>query len=118
MLSRDNTYVNIKEIGERLLKFREAAGLSQEQLSYKSGIPQGTISRIENATHKSVEIDTLHALASSLGLTTSELIGEKEPQSDPKIREMTTLMMPMSEYQKNAIVGAAKGLLEADRKIK
>jgi transcriptional regulator with XRE-family HTH domain len=113
--SGDNTYMNINVIGERLRRFREEAKLSQEDLSGTSGVPQGTISRLENAVHGTVEIDTIQALAAALGMTSSELMGEKEPVADPKIREVNALMQSMPEYKKNAIVGTAQALAKEDR---
>lgn len=104
--------MNIDQIGKRLREFRDQAKLSQEQLAYKSGVPQGTISRIENAVHGDVEVTTISALAHSLGMTTSELIGEKDPTSDPKIREVNALMQQMPEYKKDAAVATAKALAE------
>jgi len=51
---------DLKIIGEALTKLREARGISQKQLAAKSGVAQGTISRIESGY--SFNIDQLLVL--------------------------------------------------------
>ena len=55
-------------IGARLLKRRQAAGLSQEQLAVASGIAQADISRIERGQVNPTAA-TLQTLGAPLGVT-------------------------------------------------
>ena len=59
---------------------RKAAGLKQEELAARSGISQGTISRIERGSH-APSVDTALALARALGTTVEHLFGEVDPNA-------------------------------------
>jgi DNA-binding XRE family transcriptional regulator len=62
-----------EDIGSRLRGVRKSAGLTQEQLAGRSGIPQETLSRIETG-RRHPRIETLRKLAAGLGWDTSELL--------------------------------------------
>ena len=62
----------ISYISERIKTLRNAASLTQEELSFKTGIPQSHISRLENGEH-SPSFVTLEKIASGLGIHISEL---------------------------------------------
>lgn len=64
-------------------KRREALGLSQQALSNISGVPQSTISAVENGTRIPKE-DTMVMIANGLSCSVGELLGEdeKSPPSD------------------------------------
>lgn len=59
-----------------LLEVRKMKGISQAELSRKSGIPQGVISYIESGRTKSPRIDTMLAIAKALDCTIDELTME------------------------------------------
>lgn len=60
-----------------LRKIRQQRGFTQMQLSERSGVPQTTISNIENRGSAPTAVNLLK-LAKALGITTDELIGEDE----------------------------------------
>lgn len=62
----------------RLRYMREKKGLTQYRLSEVSGIPQQTISAIENGTRKNPGIETLLPIAKALHCTIDDLIGKEE----------------------------------------
>lgn len=71
-MMKDSTYrngVNAEKAklasAAAILEAREAAGLSQQSLADKSGVPKSTISRIEKGNNTS--IDTLTKIANALG---------------------------------------------------
>jgi transcriptional regulator with XRE-family HTH domain len=64
-------------LGFRLRTARLAAGMSQTDLSARSGIPKPTLSRYEN-DHVSPSIHTLHRLAGSLRVSEGALLGAPE----------------------------------------
>jgi transcriptional regulator with XRE-family HTH domain len=105
-----------EEIGKTLKQLREASQLNQTELAERSGVSQPNISKIENGSYGVLGVEIAHALASALGVTTSELIGEKGAENDPYIREMNAIMEPLAEYDKRAVVGAAKGIIDALKK--
>ena len=52
----------------KLKKFREAAGLTQEQLAARSGVDDTVISRLERGIHKSAGFTTIVRLAFALNV--------------------------------------------------
>lgn len=60
-------------MGNKLKEAREAAHLTQEQLSEKSGISRTTISAIENNTERATTSKTLLALAKALNTTVKQI---------------------------------------------
>ncbi|MFG6352401.1 MAG: helix-turn-helix domain-containing protein, partial [Oscillospiraceae bacterium] len=74
---------NVKEVvpvklNEKILYYRKAARLSQEELAARVGVSRQAVSKWElgDATP---EVDKLLALAKVFGVTTDELLSEAEP---------------------------------------
>lgn len=67
-------------LGENLKKQREKAGLSQPELSDKSGVPVGTIRGIEQGRRPDPQWSTVQALAAALGITCHDLADQPESQ--------------------------------------
>ena len=65
-----------KQLGKQLHSARKAANVSQVELCRKSGVPQATISNIERGLANPT-LETLAALARSLGLTMSVSLEQK-----------------------------------------
>jgi transcriptional regulator with XRE-family HTH domain len=63
-------------LGERLREARLAAGMSQTDLSARSGLPKPTLSRYEN-DHVLPSLSTLRRLATALGVTETALLPGK-----------------------------------------
>ncbi|MEE4276062.1 MAG: helix-turn-helix transcriptional regulator [Thermoleophilia bacterium] len=59
--------------GARLRRMRESLGLSQEEVARRSGVPQESLSRIENG-HRDPRLDTLRKLAAALGMDVAALL--------------------------------------------
>lgn len=55
----------------RLKKYREAKGWSQQELSKRAGVRQGTISNLETGKGRRVDLLVLEKLAKALGLRKS-----------------------------------------------
>jgi DNA-binding XRE family transcriptional regulator len=60
-------------VGTRLREAREGAGLTQVELSGRTGIDQAVISRLERGKHRP-RIDTLRRIASALDMTVPQLL--------------------------------------------
>jgi len=68
-----------QSIGGRIRRLREAAGVTQEELSSSAGIGRVTLVRIEKA-EQSPRYETLVALSRALGLPLAELLlADSEP---------------------------------------
>ena len=65
--------MSIYKFGNNFIKIRENKKLSQEDLSYLSGISRRSISRIENGLIKEPSIDTLLKLSASLNVDLVDL---------------------------------------------
>ena len=64
-----------KLIGERVRQRRKALGMTQEQLEAASGVPQGSISRIESGVADDVYASTVLGFAKALQVSTDSLLG-------------------------------------------
>ena len=70
-----------KSVGKRIQECRQKAGLTQEQLSEKSGISQKHISRIEQGYHDT-HFTMIYKIAKALEVTVEELL---EPSIEIRI---------------------------------
>ena len=68
-------------LGEELRKAREAAGLTQETLSFDADVDRTYISQLEN-DKKSPTLELLFRLCDVLGVKASELIARVEQAED------------------------------------
>jgi transcriptional regulator with XRE-family HTH domain len=62
-------------MGERLRTLRDAAKLSQSELSRRSGVSQSEISKIERGERTSVGLDIIAAIEQALGVTPGDIAG-------------------------------------------
>lgn len=60
-------------MGYRIKEVREAKGITQEQLSVKSGISRATISALENGTARTTTTKTLVSIAVALGVSLDKI---------------------------------------------
>jgi transcriptional regulator with XRE-family HTH domain len=63
-----------KRIGALVRQRRKDLKLTQEDLEAASGIPQGTISRIECEVAEDIHVSTLLGLAEALDMTASDML--------------------------------------------
>jgi transcriptional regulator with XRE-family HTH domain len=70
--------MKIPDFSHRLVELRSDAGFTQRSLAEKAGITREVIARIENKGWKNRRIGTLLAIASALGVTIAELLGEEQ----------------------------------------
>jgi transcriptional regulator with XRE-family HTH domain len=73
MLPRVNLFAML-DFGMRLKEFRKRLGLSQLELSQRSGISQASIARIEANKQKNLKSETLEKLTDTLGVTLHEFL--------------------------------------------
>jgi len=69
-------------LGPRLRQLRELAGLSQNELAKRAGIPRPVISDVESGKQHSVTLETARRLARVLGVTLDFLAGPSEDEDE------------------------------------
>lgn len=60
-------------MGYKIKEYREKRGITQEELSQKSGVSRGTICALENGTTRATTTKTLLKLAAALETTVDQL---------------------------------------------
>lgn len=60
-------------MGYRVKECREALGMTQMELSVKSGVSRGTIAALENDKKTATTTETLRKVAKALGVTIAHL---------------------------------------------
>jgi transcriptional regulator with XRE-family HTH domain len=66
----------LREFGLRVRSFREAAGLSQEELGFRAGMHPTYVSGIERG-RRNVSLLNLHALADGLAVPVGKLFSSR-----------------------------------------
>lgn len=92
----------IKTIGELIQDTRRASDITLTQLSELSGIPKGTISRIENGEVKRPQFLTVHPLAKALDISLETLIDyyvEIERRADSLLHILLTTIQHNSNNE-------------------
>ena len=64
------------ELGVRLRRRRKALGLAAKELARAAGVSPSYVSQLEHGKQDRPSLDVLSALATALGVPTSELLGE------------------------------------------
>lgn len=67
-----------KGLGRRLQAVRVQAGLTQQALCHKAGLSYSTLTKIERGAIKAPSIFTIQGIASALGVTLDELMGNAQ----------------------------------------
>jgi transcriptional regulator with XRE-family HTH domain len=63
----------------RVSELRERRGWSQHELSYRAGVPQPTIWRLEHGKIQNVSVVVVRRLAKAFGVGVDYLVGTDEP---------------------------------------
>jgi transcriptional regulator with XRE-family HTH domain len=99
--------------GERLRSARLEAGLSQSELEVRSGIPKARLSRYENG-HVLPSIGTLRKLASSLGVSEANLLGDQREIVDEFFHVLTARGVTIpTAAQARKLAEAVAGIYDA-----
>ncbi len=88
----------MKGIGKRLKYFRGQMGLSQLELSHRSGISQASIARIESDQQRNLKAETIRKLADTLGVSVSRLIEEPSIIKEELTSYVTPKMLPIIRW--------------------
>lgn len=94
---------------------RQAQGYrSVRALALAAGINQPTLSRYLARKSDTMEVDTFAALAQTLGVTVSELLGEVPLSSGSPVREVAQVMARMSQAQQISFLRVGRALADED----
>ena len=67
-----------EQLGDRIRRYREDKGFSLSELAKRADVSKGYVWSLENeADHNRPSAQTLYAIAKALGVTMSDLLGEK-----------------------------------------
>ena len=71
-------------LGKSLQEARKKAGLTQQELCHKASLSYSTLAKIERGAIKSPSIFTIQSIASALGVSLGELVGEEPVPASAK----------------------------------
>ncbi len=93
--------MNIANLGNRIQQFREARGLTQEELAIQTGISVKHISVLERGV-KAPRLETFLMIANVLGVMPYELLTEHSVSSD-YLKAITEKIAPLSPEKQEKI---------------
>lgn len=116
--SADNTFSDMKydarDSRQIIEALRVARGFtSARALAIAADIPQPTLSRYLAGTSETMELQNWIALANTLEVTVSQLLGEIPLDLDPKIVQVTRIMDRLEEWQREVMVMTANAMAAA-----
>jgi FMN phosphatase YigB (HAD superfamily) len=79
--------MNEADLGRRLQKARQTAGLTQQELCHKARLSYSTLTKIERGAIKSPSIFTIQNIAGALGLGLDELMGASPLPRDSGVKK-------------------------------
>lgn len=114
-----------KEIGRKIQKAREEAGLNQEELATRLGLSQATLSNYELGKRR-LYLAQLEAISRELGKPLQYFLeengppGEQHPPSagDPVLAEILSLVKNLTPREKKSVCEYIKFLLWRKRESK
>ncbi|HOL35918.1 MAG TPA: helix-turn-helix transcriptional regulator [bacterium] len=99
-------------IGNSIRKIRKAMGMTQEELSSKTGISSSFLSHIERGTKKA-SIETIYKIANALQVPIEKLFAEipvpaDKYKNDTFVKRIGTLVKDKDEEYKKILLKLAK----------
>jgi len=93
----------VGRLGQNIMRWRKALGLTQDQLAFQLEVEPETISRFERgATLPS--LSTLSRLAEILGATVAQLLGEEPPPSRRNVEKLAAWIEPLSKRDQKFVL--------------
>ena len=104
----------LRRVGELIHDHRKRAGFTLHQLSALSGVPKGTISKIERGETKHPELDTVLALSSPLSISYEDVVNHYVVMEKRKNILHHMLLEAVRVSDMNIIAKVAARFLECD----
>ncbi len=101
--------VNYIKIGQQIRKYRKARGLSQEELAEKVYISIPHMSHIETGKTK-LSLQVFVDLAHALRVSTDDLLGNSESESQIRVPEIIALLDSCTPKQLDLLAEALKSI--------
>lgn len=76
-------------LGEALQSARKQAGLTQQELCQKAGLSYSTLAKIERGAIKAPSIFTIHRIATVLGISLGDLVGDAMPNLSSSTKKVS-----------------------------
>ncbi|MCI2161287.1 MAG: helix-turn-helix domain-containing protein [Oscillospiraceae bacterium] len=70
---------------ERLGEIRKQKNMGLDELSKKSGVPRGTLSKISAGITKNPALDTIQAICDALGCTLDDLVSDEPNKKESSL---------------------------------
>jgi len=110
--------IDYKGIGQRVRKFRQQKGLSQEKLSEMAGLTPAHFSHIETGNTK-LSLPSLVKIACALELSLDDLLVDSLSQTrNVSLREFDALLADCTDAECRALLHIMEAGKEAIRKLK
>ncbi|MCY9515267.1 helix-turn-helix domain-containing protein [Paenibacillus apiarius] len=110
----DDMGSELRRVGELIHDYRKRAGFTLHQLSALSGVPKGTISKIERGETKHPELDTVLALSSPLSISYEDVVNHYVVMEKRKNILHHMLLEAVRVSDMNIIAKVAARFLECD----
>lgn len=105
-----------EKLGERIVSRREQMGLSQLDLSKRSGVKQSTLSELEKGASKSISGENLAKLCRELRLTPEYIMWGAPMDADKSVAlaeaEASYIIRSITKEQRDTLLTMARSLLK------
>ena len=118
---------DISVIGENIQKIRALKGVSAYEVAKRAGVGAATISEIESGKRKSLKSNTLEKIATALGVSPNDLMGDTETISfeTDNIQDIVNIIdyiqdpildsSPMTQIEKKDLLNGIETILNSIR---
>jgi XRE family transcriptional regulator, regulator of sulfur utilization len=104
-------------IGERIRSLRNARGLSQMQLSERSGIHVKLLARIETGRHGNLTVRTLERLARGLSMPVHDLVRiQADGRANAEVSAVLALLRGVDKATRSAAVAVVRSIVRLARR--
>ena len=79
-------------IGDNIKKYRNVAGLTQQQLAEKSGLSINFVSRVEWSSNQNISLKNLAKLANALEVPLANLVKSDDARNNPHVEKLYLLL--------------------------
>lgn len=104
--------------GERIRNYREAKGMTQDELANHIGVRKQTIWKYENGTITNIPLDRIEQIAMLLGVKPNDITGwevKKDSEKDAIINSLVTGVAKLTPENKEKLLDYLTLLLQSQK---